>query len=119
MTKVKEYLSPTDPGAFLDHEKLKPAHGMTKECPRCLGHGGWNLRLNAYKMPPGKAFTPANRKLYVHFNASCDHCNGWGYVHPNVTCPGHQWVEIKTIANCLHLMECKVCKAQWEMDSSD
>jgi hypothetical protein len=93
-------------------------YGMTILCPQCRGHGGWNLRVNAYSMH-GRPDTPENRHRYSHFRAHCDQCGGYGYVRPDDADHIHEWVRVKNIGNCLNLYECKVCKRQREVDSSD
>ena len=117
---MKKYLDPTDPDAFLDYERKSPEPdlGFTVECPRCKGHGGWNLRLNAYPLR-GYENTPENRHLYSHFRAGCSHCQGHGYVTPENADHVHQWVFVEITGNCLSLHRCKVCGREWEIDSSD
>ena len=113
------YLEPTDPGAFDDWMKREPWLMYTKECPRCKGHGGWNLTLNAYKLHPGVADTPSNRHLYSHFRTVCGHCNGHGYIHPENTCPGHEWVFKENLGRCYNRYRCIHCTAVSDWDSGD
>ena len=117
---MQKYLEPTDPGAFVDHERLnpEPSMGYTVECPQCKAHGGWNLKLNEYPLR-GKENTPENRKLFSHFRASCSQCQGYGYVAPDNADHIHEWVFVKNTGNCLNLHECKICGRKWEIDSSD
>lgn len=51
-------------------------------CPKCHGHGMWNLTRDAYG--PGR-----------HFQAACGQCNGWGWVAGSLdaTCV-HVWRRI-------------------------
>ena len=116
---MKAYIEPTDPEAFVDFTRKEPAYDYTKECPVCKGHGGWNIELNAYKMPNGYEDTPENRHLYVHYRASCSHCNGWGYVEESNNCPGHKWVFVRNLGRCYNLYKCAICGEEWEVDSSD
>jgi DnaJ-class molecular chaperone len=109
----------THPDAFVDWDHKEPAYGCTKECPRCKGFGGWNLQINSYKMPANTADTPENRHKFVHFRAMCSHCNGWGYVSPNETCPGHEWTFEKNLGRCYNRYRCTVCGAQSDVDSGD
>lgn len=113
------YLKHTDPNAFLDFAKCEPGHGLTKECPRCKGYGGWNLRINAYRLPPGVADTAANRHQHVHFRCVCNHCNGNGYVLPDNTCPGHKWKFTKNLGRSYNEYACTICGAKTDIDSGD
>lgn len=114
---MKEYLTPDHPDAFVDWELRKPERDLTKMCPVCKGHGGWNLELNAYQNQYED--TPANRHLFSHFRAHCSHCNGWGYVEESEMCPGHEWETVKSLGNCLRLEKCRKCGAEIQVDSSD
>jgi hypothetical protein len=120
-TAMHAYLEPTDADAFVDHpvQDMDDAAkcGMNILCPQCKGHGGWNLRLNAYPLHE-HADTPENRHRYSHFRAHCTQCQGYGYVTEDNADHIHEWVRIKTIGNCLNLHECRICKRQWEVDSS-
>ena len=124
-----DYLEHDHPDAFLDYPETRSDNvlrmakeiGLTKECPICKGHGGWNLRLNAYPLHD-REDTPENRHKFSHFKSSCGQCNGWGYVDPNsldAICPEHEWVHLGSTGRCLHLYECKHCGKQHEVDSSD
>lgn len=116
-----QYLRPTDKDAFLDFPGKKSPqleYNLTFECPKCTGYGGWNLRLNAY--PLGRYVdTPENRHLYSHFRASCNNCNGWGYVTPTQGEHIHHWVRLKNVGRCLNLWQCETCGEQEVVDSSD
>lgn len=117
---MNKYLTPESPDAFVDFPVLDPVPlaYLTKICPVCHGHGGWNLRVNSYTLPIGTADTPENRHKYVHFRAHCTHCNGWGYVREDETCTGHEWRHVRNTGNCLNLYRCDKCGKEWEIDSS-
>ena len=114
------YLTHTDPNAFLDMEVGEKADYMKDYilCPKCKGHGGWNLRIDAY----GKG---------KHFRCSCGQCNGWGYVHPDSTSATciHDFVGVSEDecnrrgithhGRCWHVYECKHCGQITSHDSSD
>lgn len=114
-----DFLEPDHPDAFRDYPKMdRTEYGPTgDECPKCKGHGGWNLRLNAYPLHDMED-TPENRHRYSHFRASCGACWGWGYLQEGQTC-AHEWVNKRTVGNCLHEWECTKCGATREVDSSD
>jgi len=114
-----KYMDHTHPDAFVDWAKRSPEYGMTKECPRCKGYGGWNLQLNAYKLREGMADTQDTRHLFCHFRQHCGTCNGWGYVHPNMNCTGHDWVFVQNLGRCYNRYKCKHCDAISDVDSSD
>ena len=116
--KQTPYMDHTHPDAFLDWPKRSPEYGATKECPRCKGHGGWNLLLNAYNMH-GMEDTAENRHKFAHFRQMCGHCYGWGYVAPEEDCPGHDWKHVATIGRCLNRYECIHCQQISDVDSSD
>ena len=111
-----KYLEPTDPGAFDDFPPVSIPKGLVI-CPKCQGHGGWNLRLNAYSLH-GYPDTRENRHRYSHFRASCSSCWGYGYLQPGQTCV-HEWDYYRTIGRCLHEWKCVKCGAIREVDSSD
>jgi DnaJ-class molecular chaperone len=69
------HMNHTHPDAFLDVEKYEPfvELGLTKECPKCQGHGVWNLAISQY---------PRAGQRYRHFQQVCDTCSGYGYVSP-------------------------------------
>jgi DnaJ-class molecular chaperone len=112
------YMDHTHPDAFVDWTRMEPKYGNTKECPRCKGWGGWNLEMNAYKLPPNTPDTQENRHKFVHFRAMCNHCNGWGYVSPKEKCPGHEWVFAENLGNCYNRYTCSVCGMKNDVDSS-
>jgi hypothetical protein len=116
---MTNYLTPYDSGAFLDYPKREPTASLTQECPRCYGHGGWNLRLNSYTLPTGVQDTPEARHRYVHFKAHCTHCSGWGYVPEEQTCTGHEWTYVRTLGRCHELLRCSICGTEQEVDSTD
>ena len=117
----QKYLTPDDPDAFLDYTVMARADYQANYslCPRCKGHGGWNLKINQYRLPPGVEDTSENRSRYVHFRCSCSHCSGWGYVHPSITCTGHEWVFEKNLGRCYNRYRCSVCNGISDVDSSD
>ena len=106
------------PDAFVDFSVRSPEYGMTKMCPRCQGHGGWNLKLNAYRLPEGAENTPFNRNRYVHFHTLCGNCNGYGYVHESQTCV-HDWEYSRGVGKCLTEYKCVHCGKLQVIDSSD
>lgn len=121
------YMTPDNKDAYLDFptpearletfKRLRP--GDTPHlCPKCHGHGGYNLALNAYHMPQGKDDTSENRHRYVHFCASCTQCTGWGYTDEPTTCI-HTWTKPKPIGNCLTCYTCSKCGITTTVDSSD
>lgn len=115
MNKFMDY---NHPDAFVDHVRKEPRYGMTKECPRCKGYGGWNLQLNAYPLHTYPN-TPENRHRYSHYRSSCGHCNGWGFVSSEVTCDGHEWKFEKNLGRCYNRHRCTKCGQQWDVDSGD
>ncbi len=113
------YLEPTDPGAFDDWPEVNVRFIKGyKLCHVCKGHGGWNLRLNAYPLH-GRDDTPENRHTFSHFRCCCSHCNGWKQVRADENCQGHEWKHIATTGRCLNLYECIHCGKKHEVDSSD
>ena len=122
MTTAKPFMDHTHPDAFVDFTKMALPVWATpdqyKECPRCKGHGGWNLQRNAYSLH-NYADTAENRHRYSHFCAMCGHCKGWGFVSVKVTCPGHEWVFDKNLGRCYNRYRCTLCSAINDVDSSD
>lgn len=124
---MREYLTVDSPEAFVDFppipEQADPyiaAMGPTVICPKCKGHGGWNLVLNAYPLRD-QPDTAANRHRYAHFRANCNNCNGWGYVLANsrdATCL-HEYGFSENVGNCLNTYECSKCGKRQTVDSSD
>jgi hypothetical protein len=126
------YLEVTDPNAFVDHQLQPKPHmdGYDYLCPLCHGHGGWNLELNAYRLPKGKRSTAANRRNFCHFRCNCSQCNGWGWVIADDTKCIHDWVEISAqeaekrglyhAGRCWHVYVCSHgCGRTTAQDSSD
>jgi hypothetical protein len=115
---MKTYLTPDHPDAFIDHDHMAPSpeSGLTVECPKCKGHGGWNLELNAYPLR-GTPDTPRNRHLFSHFRASCSNCWGWGHVKPEED-HVHEWNRTRNVGNCENIWECEVCGKEITVDSS-
>jgi hypothetical protein len=81
------YIKPGEPDAWTDfpsvesfRAKAKDYVNWTQECPNCKGRGGWNLKLNAYKLPLGMESTTENRHNFAHFRCICARCNGWGFL---------------------------------------
>ena len=112
------YLTPAHPDAFVDWPVMQPTAAFTKPCHVCKCHGGWNLTLNAYPLHH-YTNTPENRHRYSHFRKVCNHCNGYGYVHPDNNCPGHEWVHTRNVGRCLDEYKCKHCPAIAQFDSGD
>lgn len=114
-----KYLEATDTDAFVDwpEVEVRLLKG-NKVCPVCQGHGGWNLKLNAYNLHSYEN-TPENRHRYSHFRCCCSHCNGWKQVRADENCQGHEWKRIATTGRCLNLYECVHCGKKSEVDSSD
>lgn len=116
------YIEPTDADAFVDFPGKKNLCDFLPqcncECPKCQGYGGWNLKLNAYPLH-GKTNTTENRHNFSHFRASCDHCQGYGYVKPEDASHIHKWEFVKNVGNCLNEYTCKQCNQTWIVDSSD
>lgn len=113
-----EYLTPESTDAFLDFpdvDRSKWAKNVI-ECPICKGHGGWNLRINAYPLH-NIPNTVENRHLKANFRSSCGSCWGHGYLQPGQTCP-HEWSVGKKIGNCLHEWICSKCGIKQQVDSS-
>jgi len=90
--------------------------GLVHVCPKCRGHGGWNLRRNAYG--PGK-----------HFQCGCGQCNGWGFVDESDRLCVHGYRELtqaecraREIPHhgiCWHVLECTSCGRRLSYDSGD
>lgn len=120
---TSKYLTPDDPDAFLDYpEQPQPVDSRadyTAKCPKCKGHGGWNLAPFAFPPRSGREDTAENRHKWQHFKASCQHCCGWGWVTPEEAEHIHEWDAGVRTGNCLHVYTCKICGKQREIDSSD
>ena len=118
---MKTYLEHTDAQAFVDFPEVpNPPEYLEAAvlCIKCKGHGGWNLKLNAYPLHQYED-TPENRHRYSHFRAGCSQCQGHGYVKPEDSDHIHEWKWVKNTGNCLNLHECEVCGKTREIDSSD
>ncbi len=116
------YLTREHPDAFLDFPQEIPIHPLKEGhviCPICSGHGGWNLRINAYKLPKGETNTPENRHKWVHFQCTCRQCNGWGFVKPEDAHHEHVWDFHRNLGNCYNQYKCNICGKLENVDSSD
>ena len=109
---------------FQDYPKKINTRDDVVECPKCFGHGGWNLDLNQYSLR-GKPDTPENRHQYSHFRASCDQCSGGGgYVmkgSKSATCI-HVWKETSHPSGYrsgIHTCACVNCGTTKSYDTSD
>lgn len=112
------FMDATHEKAFVDfpEKSTQPSHlPNSQECPVCKGHGGWNLRLNAYPLH-GYADTPENRHRYTHFRANCPQCNGYGWTN-DLACL-HDFVRVGSIAMFQHKDECRKCGMAVVNDSS-
>jgi len=111
------YLQPTHPDAFTDFPPPVVAKAGYKTCPLCTGHGGWNLKLNAYPMHH-KENTPENRHTFSHFRSLCRNCFGYGEVPDHQSCI-HEWEWKENKGRCLNLYVCVHCQSPNLVDSSD
>jgi hypothetical protein len=116
MDSASNYLEPTDPDAFVDFPVVSDIPEDATICPKCKGHGGWNLRLNAYPLHNYDNI-PENRHRFSHFRAACGACWSWGYLQPGQTCV-HEWSHYRNIGNCLNEWKCTICGQIREVDSS-
>lgn len=118
-----------DPKAHLDFpsvDSMRMAYvrafpkSPVHECPRCHGHGGHNLEINAYPLRDGMEDTEANRHKFAHFRSSCSQCVGWGFVSnaKDAECVHVAGNETK-ISNCYYRYTCTKCGREWTVDSSD
>lgn len=87
-------------------------------CPKCKGHGYWNLKLHAFAPLPGD---PHSRRQ--HFKASCAQCWGWGWVRAtsrDAICL-HDFVEIKPDQpfRGFHTLKCQVCGKKRSYSTDD
>ena len=97
-----------DGTCFLGMEKVdltdfSEMYEFSEECPRCKGHGGWVLTIDAYG-------------LGQHFKASCGAC--WGYGHIKAGQCLHEWEKTKAVAMCMSEWTCKKCGQDRLVDSS-
>lgn len=118
---IKKYIDHTNENAFTDFPPIDKEYcqklGLLHECPKCKGHGGWNLLLNAYPLHHHPN-TQENRHKFSNFRARCDHCAGWGFTK-NPSDHIHTWVKDKVIGRCLTQHRCTQCDMIWTIDSSD
>jgi hypothetical protein len=114
------FMTPDHADAFVDFPKMeKPTWAPHYvECPKCKGHGGWNLSLNAYKLWD-KPSTPENRHRHAHFRASCSQCWGYGWLTPTETECMHEYVRTRNVGRCLNEHRCTKCPKTITIDSSD
>ena len=103
---MKEFLKPHTNYDDTPVKEANPRYGYTVLCPKCEGHGTYNLELNAYG--PGK-----------HFKGCCQQCTGWGWVTPdNATCI-HDWKQTAhDERRCLTNYQCSKCGKTETVDSS-
>jgi len=116
---MSDFMTHLHADAFVDYPLREPSpqYGLTKMCPKCQGHGGWNLALNQYRMH-NYPDTPENRHRYAHFTCLCGNCTGWGYVHESQTCV-HDWEYSRNVGRCLNEYKCIHCGKLNQVDSSD
>lgn len=108
----------THPDAFVDWPMKEPSYMGNVMCPKCKGHGGWNLNLNCYPLH-GKEDTPENRHRYSHFRAMCGLCWGYGWGTEERFKCDHDWVFEQNLGRCYNRYRCASCSATWDCDSSD
>lgn len=87
-------------------------------CPKCHGHGRWNLQLEVYGPVPGD---PSGKRQ--HFQGSCSQCWGWGWVDAtstDATCL-HTFSEIAPDQpfRCSHTLRCTACGLKRSYSSDD
>ena len=113
------YINPDQPEAFVDFPTPTPAPAGQSKCPKCQGHRGWNLRINAYPLHPTLPDNPDNRHRHAHFRASCDNCQGQGYVPQNAAEHVHQWqLDPNRSKTFRQTYICATCNAVEERDTS-
>lgn len=106
----------TDEELFLDLPVLtKRDDGTLGDlCPKCKGHGSFNIALHAYG--EGR-----------HFRRGCGACWGYGYLARGQTCP-HEWRDATfaeteaagiRLYRCEHHWKCALCGQDRVVDSSD
>lgn len=115
---MQTFLDENSPDAHTDFpvKPERPDHlPGSQECPRCKGHGGWNLRLNAYPLH-NLPDTPETRHRNAHFRANCPQCNGYGWTD-DIACI-HEFVRVGSVAMHEHIDRCAKCATERIYDSS-
>ena len=112
-----QYTDEHHPNAFIDFPPVQPPPPGRTPCPRCHGHGGWNIRMHAHQVPPKYPDTPENRHRFAHFQAACTNCNGWGHVPEAQGDHAHRWVTLRWTSS-VHTQQCEDCGTLWEVDTS-
>ena len=111
------YMKEDHPDAHLDFPEVQAPPPGRLGCPRCGGHGGWNLRLNRRPLPTGIEDNRENRHQYVHFKAACPNCNGWGHLPEDQGDHVHQW-ETVVWEGFLRTERCRECGRKRQLDTS-
>ena len=93
--------------------------GPWAHCPKCHGHGRWNLRLDAFGPKPGD---PSGKRQ--HLQASCSQCWGWGWVKTTDFRDMHCLHEFTEVApdqpfRCWHTIQCTKCGTRRSYSSDD
>lgn len=116
--------------AFIDYPRVEEqylvwdryhCHAPGVLCPQCHGYGGHNLRLLAYPLPYGMQDTPAVRHTYRHLRASCQQCNGWGFVDaegPDTVCI-HDYDAGTAAGPSRRTYTCRTCHRALTVECSD
>ena len=114
-----DYLTPDSIDAFLDYPEVDRSNWAENviECPKCKGHGGWNLKINAYPLH-NHLNTAENQHRSSHFRSSCGSCWGHGHLQAGQTC-AHEWTTERNVGKCLHEWSCGKCGEKRVVDSSD
>lgn len=115
---MNKYMDHTHPQAFLDWPKRDPSSSGEVVCPKCKGHGGWNLQLNAYPLWD-KEDTAENRHTFAHFRSMCGMCNGWGWGAAESFVCDHNWTFEQNLGKCYNRYRCTHCNVRQDVDSSD
>lgn len=114
---ASRYMDVNHPDAFRDcplkaqpeldeHDRARGRTARTAICPKCKGHGIWNLILDEYG--PGR-----------HFQAGCSNCWGWGWVAPGLDAEClHAYSISRNVGNCLNVWKCAKCGKEQIVDSS-
>lgn len=110
-----------------------------QHCPVCKGYGGWVLSDNCYppydttQAPPSGWTWDSFIAFYgpkQHFRASCNQCNGWGWVEKDSKDAGciHSKRELSSkeatalgvahFGMCWHVYQCRKCGQITSEDSS-